>query len=158
MKSAYIGIDPGKTGAVAVIFDGEDEPTFADFGSGDELNILALAQHGGYNKCFAVLEKVSAMPKQGIASTFKFGENFGWWQGVLTALKIPFTFAVPRRWQKVIFDSMPRQADRKAMSLDMARRLFPELRDHLKRKRDHGRADALLIAEYCRRMMQRGEL
>ncbi len=158
MMAAYIGIDPGKTGAVAIIFNNQEKPIFADYGRGDELNILALALHSDYGNCFACLEKVSSMPKQGVSSTFKFGENFGWWQGVLTALKIPFVFVSPTRWQKVIFDSMPRQADRKAMSLDMARRLFPELRDHLKRKRDHGRADALLIAEYCRRMMQRGEL
>ena len=39
----------------------------------------------------------------------------------------------------------------KTRSLEMARKMFPTLHDKLKRKKDHNRAEALLIAEYCRR-------
>lgn len=143
----YIGIDPGQTGAMAIIGDGLEE--IYDFDDGDSMTNLRLVSA---DQVKAVIEKVAAMPKQGVSSTFKFGTNFGIWIGRLEALGIPFDYVTPQKWKKEMFDSMPRSGDQKAMSLDRARRLFPEMRDQLKRKKDHNRADALLLAEYCRRM------
>lgn len=147
----YIGIDPGQTGAMAII-----DPTAGgyhrvwDFDDLDGLSWLKTAVIGEIS-FKAVLEKVHSMPKQGVSSSFKFGMNFGIWRGRLEALGIPYDLVTPQKWQKEIFDSMTK-TDRKTMSLDRARRLFPEMSDMLKRKKDHNRAEALLIAEYCRRM------
>lgn len=151
----WLGIDPGQYGAMAVLVTDLSKPPdymsyphnqVFDFNDGGALNFL---QNWEVTK--AVLESVHSMPKQGVASSFKFGMNFGIWKGRLEALGIPYDLITPQKWQKVIFDSMPR-GDRKAMSLDRARRLFPEMADMLKRKKDHSRADALLLAEYARRM------
>ena len=142
----FIGIDPGKTGAVAVL--GRDNGELAVHDYEDPGGLALLKNCGLSGQPFAMLEKVSAMPGQGVSSSFKFGANFGEWQGILKALNIPFEFVTPQKWQKGIFDSMAK-GDRKAMSLDMARRLFPSA--DLRLKKHHGRSDALLIAEYLRR-------
>jgi crossover junction endodeoxyribonuclease RuvC len=145
----YIGIDPGADGAMAVIDDLLDWVDVHDYANGETLEYLKTLPKNS----FVMLEKVSAMPKQGVVSMFKFGANFGTWIGRLEALAIPFDFVTPRKWQNVIYDSAPRKGmDNKARSLERARRLFPCAAGLLTRKKDHNRADALLIAEYCRRM------
>lgn len=150
-KKIYIGIDPGQSGACAIlarkeqfVFDFEDILVI------NELKAYAdLYHYGPANyELLAAIEKVHSMPKQGVSSSFKFGTNFGIWQGRLQALEIPYIFVTPGKWQKVVFDSMTK-GDRKEMSLDLARRLFPWAELHL--KKHHGRAEALLIAEYLRR-------
>ena len=81
----YIGIDPGKTGAVAILDDKGKYINVLDFGQEELMPTLI-----GYAPVvkFAYLEKVHSMPGQGVVSTFSFGENFGWWQGVLGSLGI----------------------------------------------------------------------
>lgn len=158
IKHIFLGIDPGQTGAMAVLSDHTKQAIY-DFD--DQLALRELAYFGyllegdqrDIIKRFeikAAIEKVSAMPKQGVSSTFKFGTNFGIWQGRLEAFQIPFIFVTPGKWRKVVFDSMAKLDDKKQMSLDLARRLFPWAELHL--KKHHNRADALLIAEYLRRM------
>lgn len=155
----YIGIDPGQTGAMAVIVTdiagspaGFNYPKTVVFDYDDGNALSFLQEWTSPNRIWqACLEKVHSMPKQGVSSSFKFGTNFGIWIGRLEALGIPYDFVTPQKWQKVMFDSMTK-GDRKAMSLDRARRLFPDMSDVLKRKKDHNRAEALLIAEYCRRI------
>jgi len=144
----YIGIDPGASGAIAFIYSDGSLEVF-DYVDGRALGALASFTVAADSK--AVIEKVAAMPGQGVSSTFKFGMNFGVWIGRLEALKIPFDYVTPQRWKKVMFDSMPR-GNVKDMALDRARRLFPDMAGFLKRKKDHSRAEALLLAEYCRRM------
>lgn len=153
MPTIYIGIDPGQTGAIAFLFD--QKPNLAnkvfDF---DDGNALAWLQDvgkqiaSGVIQAKAIIEKVSAMPKQGVSSTFKFGTNYGQWIGRLEALGIPFDFVTPQKWKKVMFDSMVK-GDVKEMSRNRAQRLLPNMADRLKRKMDHNRAEALLIALYA---------
>ena len=143
----YIGIDPGQTGAVAIL-GGKDSNELAVFDYDDPVGLSTLQNCAMSGGAFAMLEKVGSFPGQGVSSTFKFGANFGEWQGIIKALQIPFELITPQKWQKSIFDSMPK-GDRKTMSLDLARRLFPGA--DLRLKKHHGRADALLIAEYLRR-------
>jgi len=148
--SIYIGIDPGKTGAIAFCVHGSYEVLDWDDG-----NALELLQYLG-RRCegigiHAVVEKQQAFPQQGVSSTFKIAHNYGLWCGRLEALEIPYDIVTPLKWKKEIFDSMPKSADQKEMARDRARRLFPQLSDHLKRKKDHGRAEALLICEFCKR-------
>ena len=94
------------------------------------------------------LERVNAMPKQGVSSTFKLGQNVGAWQGILAALGLPYLMPTPREWQKGLVKKSDGPAP-KARSLAVARRLFPDAK--LSRKRDHGRADALLLAWWVKK-------
>ena len=148
MAEAYIGIDPGMTGAIAIISG--DYVDVGDFENMDGLRVLTGAVMGTHT-CFAFIEKVHSMPKQGVSTTFKFGKATGRAIGWLEALGIPFEEITPAKWGKLVFDSGTKTGDNKADSLAMGRKLFPSMLPHLKRKKDHNRAEALLIAEACRR-------
>ena len=138
----YIGIDPGKTGAVAILDDKGNYINVLDFGQ--EGLMSALIDYAPVVK-FAYLEKVHSMPGQGVVSTFSFGENFGWWQGVLGSLGIPYTTIRPQDWMKKY--SLQKSSASDKPGLEVARSLFPEA--PLCLKKHHNRADALLIARAC---------
>lgn len=136
----FIGIDPGKTGAVALIGLQGDFVGLADY-----TEALPFLESKKDCISFAYLERVHSMPKQGVSSTFSFGENYGWWQGVLQAFKIPFETKLPQEWQKG-FDLKKSKSEAKP-SLEIARRMFPDA--PLTLKKHHNRADAILIAHKC---------
>lgn len=135
----YLGIDPGKTGAVAFIDGMGQLMKVVDFP--DVMSVDWFAEDFG----MAYLEEVHAMPGQGVASTFTFGTNFGWWKGFLTAMRIPFKTIRPQDWQKGLVPKRGAMTDKP--SLEVARQLFPHA--PLTRKKDHNRADAILIAHKC---------
>jgi hypothetical protein len=143
----YLGVDPGMTGAVAVIWEsgGIDVRDF------ETLDALVLVRDVEIQNSIAFVEKVHLMKGQGISSGGKFMKATGRVIGWIEALGIPYEEITPQKWQKIVFDSGTRTGDNKADSLAMARKLFPSMIDRLKRKKDHNRADALLIAEACRR-------
>jgi crossover junction endodeoxyribonuclease RuvC len=156
-----IGIDPGQTGAVAAIFpDGKvmliDTPTeIQKKGKGSKTEYLPSNMAGVLrpllNDPFGVhcyIEKVGAMPGQGVTSMFGFGKGFGLWLGILAALNIPYTLVTPQAWKKLM---MMGQSDKDA-ARGRAQQLFPHVAGLMTRKKDIGRADALLIAEYGRRI------
>lgn len=145
MKS-YLGIDPGKTGAAALIHD--DGELILDW-PGD---VALVADHVRqwkfeFNIQLAALEKVTARPGQGVVSMFSFGQNLGSWQGILSALSIAYLMPTPQAWQKGLVDRKSGD-DPKSCSLATARRLFPDAELHL--KKHHGRADALLLAWWAK--------
>jgi crossover junction endodeoxyribonuclease RuvC len=90
----------------------------------------------------AVVERVGAMPEQGVASMFRFGMGCGLIRGVLMALEVPIVDVAPTLWKKWFrLDSDAEKA--RALAI----RLFPYIPD-LSRKKDHNRAEALLIARW----------
>jgi crossover junction endodeoxyribonuclease RuvC len=150
----YIGIDPGLGGAIALIVNGTacvfDTPTATDgvkrrYLLGSMRDILAQ----GDSPKHACIEAVHAMKGQGVTSMFSFGEGYGIWKGLLSGLGIPFETVTPQRWQKELMDGRPKT---KGASRIRAQELFPYLSHTLQRIKDDGRADALLIAEYGRRI------
>jgi len=97
----------------------------------------------------AVLENVHSMPKQGVASSFCFGEGKGMWEGILAAFEIPTEMVSPQRWKK---EMMADQGKDKSAARFKAMSLWPNLADKLKLVKHDGRAEALLMAEYGRRL------
>jgi crossover junction endodeoxyribonuclease RuvC len=89
----------------------------------------------------AYIERVHAMPKQGVSSVFTFGMGFGSILSTLQLLPASIRFVTPNVWKKAA--GLGRD---KGESLDRARLMFPTVR--LDRKKDHGQAEALLIAHY----------
>jgi Holliday junction resolvasome RuvABC endonuclease subunit len=87
----------------------------------------------------AVVEQVGAMPKQGVSSTFKFGMGCGLIRGVLAGAGVPIISVTPAKWKKHF--SLNSDAEK---SRALAIRRFPTA--SLARKKDHGRAEALLMA------------
>lgn len=157
-----LGIDPGQSGAIAVVADGRfdrfiDMPTLPRAAGGlhiDDAQLAAVLRgvlhlhQGAY--VFAVLEEVSAMPKQGITSTFRFGESFGVVRGTLGALGIPRIQVRPERWKR----HLQLLGKEKDQSRTVAVQLYPEAAGQLLRKKDCGRADALLIASWAESTQQ----
>jgi crossover junction endodeoxyribonuclease RuvC len=149
MILAMIGIDIGANGAAV----------FMDY-TGNVLDVLEFSkatEHDISNtfaewfstaislesKVMAYVEKVHAMPKQGVSSVFTFGESFGFIRGLLTAHKISYELVTPQKWQKAM---QCESKGNKNITKAAAQRLFPD------RKITHATADALLIAEYGRRI------
>ena len=91
-----------------------------------------------------VVEAVHSMPKQGVASSFKFGVAYGGALAIAERLNCAWHMVTPQVWKK----SLKLDSD-KDKSLLMARELWP--RAPLARKKDNGRAEGLLLAEYLRR-------
>jgi len=98
----------------------------------------------------AIIEKVHSMPGQGVASMFKFGMGYGQLRMALVSASISFETVTPRTWQKA-FGIIPRaktesKTDFKNRLKAKAQELFPKANMTL------AVCDAVLIAEYCRRL------
>ena len=161
----FIGIDPGKDGAVAVILPPQttvqlfDTPTLrVKEGSAkrnfDVAGMVALLLPFVDYHCLVSLERIHAMPGQGVTSMFSMGEGYGLWQGILAALTMPYQLVTPQRWKADLMEGAPKD---KAASVLVASRLFPASANDLRGKKGaarDGRGDALLLAEWGRRTYQ----
>lgn len=144
-----LGIDPGISGAIAILKDNEpvavhDMPIMQQ-GKGKQVNVNLLATIlEAYSNATVVLEKVHAMPGQGVSSVFRFGESFGAIKGVVAALRMPLIEVTPQAWKK--------KAGLIGKEKDECRTLciqqFPHLADDLRYKKHCGRADAIMIARH----------
>jgi len=142
----YIGIDPGKHGAMAIVTDGVI--LTVPF---DETAYIEALEYVDTEAAVCCLEHVGSMPGQGVTSMFSFGENFGFIRGVLQTYGIRYELVRPQKWKKEFSVT----ADKNA-SCAVAHRLFPNVslkRTERCRTDDDGIAEALLMAEYARRRM-----
>jgi crossover junction endodeoxyribonuclease RuvC len=149
MSRFVLGIDPGLSGAIALIRDGDyaevwDMPTMGR-GSGTKQQINA-AEVGKLLRecppCVAYMELVGAMPGQGVSSMFNFGKSAGAVLGALGALQFPVAEVTPVKWKRE-FGLIGKDKD---LARTAAQQLMPTA--PLSLKKHGGRADALLIALY----------
>ena len=141
----YIGIDPGKSGALALLTE-DGQCTVVPFQESAYTAILKAAS-GPSSVC--CLEKVGAMPGQGVVSMFNFGHNLGYIEGLLQAFDIPYQLVPPQTWKKEFCVTSDKNT-----SIEVCRKLFPHvslLPTERSRKPSDGMAEAILIAEYARR-------
>lgn len=151
MAELFGGIDVGKSGAIGIV-DGHgqvhsvcDMP-FLDSARKDidVKQVLALLR-----RCrFVVLEYQQVFPAQGAVSAFTLGDQYGALRGLLIGADIPFQTIKPTVWKPGM--SIPAKAE-KSESKIVASRLWPTA--DLGTRQDQGRSDALLLAEYGRRML-----
>lgn len=144
-----LGIDPGKNGAIAWIQDGkpcvEKMPeTLKDLWELIE-SISMTFRDLYYEKkdCRAYVESVSSSPQMGVKSAFTFGNGFGHLEMALTAAGVPFERVRPQAWQKALGCL---SGGDKNVTKARAQEMFPQI------KCTHATSDALLIAEYGRRI------
>ena len=155
-----IGIDPGKKGCLVIIGDMDIQGTFFDWPKNDDIqtyfdNIAGYIENELQWKTIglAAIERVHAMPKQGVSSMFSFGMNYGMWLAFLSIYHIPFITVPPQTWMKGLI-SKADGVDTKAQVYTAAKRLFPHATlTGPKGGRLDGRADALMIAYYARQRM-----
>lgn len=148
-----IGIDPGLTGAIGMLRDGvfvavEDMPTLAK-GSGSVkrevdpagLKSILLRFAPADESVKVVLERVNAMPGQGVSSVFSLGDSFGCARSVVAALNFELTYVAPITWKK----HFKLERD-KEFSRALAVKWYPEAPLNLKKYSD--RAEALLMSRW----------
>jgi len=93
-----IAIDPGMSGGIVL----GNELTGKIFKSipmpSTETDIANIFQNAQRNLTAGIIENVHSFPKQGVASSFKFGQGYGFLRGCLISRKIPFLEVAPQRW------------------------------------------------------------
>jgi crossover junction endodeoxyribonuclease RuvC len=169
----WVGIDPGLNGALAFISEDGDAcvlstPTISiikNKKNRSEYNIMAMvvAIRSLQGKRVVVCQELThAMPGNGNVSMYSFGRGHGLWEGIVLAHDLPLLFSMPQQWKKMypsLFpsvkakDSKEKQkfkAESKKEALKIAGSLFPSLANNFIKMSDDGKAEALLIANYCR--------
>ena len=97
-----LGIDPGVSGGMALISSMGTFDEGIAFGNSTDHQIAEWLRIrlGFIHK--AAIEKVNAMPRQGVVSMFTFGNSCGFLRGLLVAFQIPFVEVRPQVWQKAL--------------------------------------------------------
>lgn len=151
-KPMVLGIDPGLSGAIAA-YDGaglrvQDVPTLKASSRGREVDWPALADTVKGMCMWDVpshvfIERVGAMPGQGVSSMFKFGFVAGGLRGLIAAYERPVTYVTPVAWKRALGVQKGKDASRARAS-----ELIPSGAHYWQRVKDDGRAEAALIALY----------
>lgn len=136
----FIGIDPGVGGGLAVV-GRQGEFVRATRMPETEQEVLAFLREAPDSR--AVLEQVRSSPQMGVVSAFTFGRGYGGLRMALVASGITFDEVTPVKWQRVM--GCLTKGD-KNVSKRRATELFPLVRV------THAIADALLLAEFARRL------
>jgi crossover junction endodeoxyribonuclease RuvC len=142
------GIDPGITGALALTDGTGYLKVYPVPVAGGQPDYVRWAQEWKHPLELAThvwIEKVAAMPKQGVSSTFTFGERYGFILGLVAASGAPFSHVRPQEWKKRV--GLVAKAD-KAASRIRASEIFPKHTDNWKLAKEDGKAEAALIAHY----------
>lgn len=113
------------------------------------VQILERQRKAG-NPIHVCLELVNAMPGQGVRSMFSMGQGRGTWEGIIAALDLALEYVTPQTWKRALGLS----GSDKAVSILRAQQLIPGAAPYLTRRKDEGRAEAILISEWARRRHQ----
>ncbi len=145
-----LAVDPGLSGAWAAVHDGRvtgcgDMPTV---GEGSQRRVSGVMLADLIAACHATLlvtEHVSAMPKQGVSSMFRFGRSLGAIDGAAGAMGLAIEYVAPTVWKRHFRLIGTEKEASRAKALD----LCPHLAGELRRKKDHNRAEAILIGIFA---------
>ena len=156
--NAYMGIDPGKAGGIALITTIGDKESHNIFFTkmpivGDEIDIVAIANFiRPYMRSYDItccIEKVHSMPGQGVSSMFNFGFSAGIVNSVVAVLGISRYLITPQAWKKAVLHDTKKD---KNSAVEFCNRVYPQvslLTTSRSTKPHDGIADALCIAHYC---------
>jgi crossover junction endodeoxyribonuclease RuvC len=161
-KTLILGVDPGLSGALAFYCLREKKLIFVDdmplrkvrAASSTKMEIcthtlLQTIKTFAAKTLGAVIEDVSAAPKQGVVSMFRFGYVTGLVAGQITAFEIPLLPTKPAVWKTLMGLSQNKNDSR-----DRAMKLFPEMKNQFGLNKDDGRAEAALLAYFGTRVFQ----
>ena len=146
----YLGIDPGLSGALAIVEPINGVPVLVDAidmpssgtGAKARVDIIAAAQWiAKHAPSTAYVERAQAYPGQGASSGFSYGRAVGAIEAVVALCSIPLILVEASAWKKRLH--LPGK-DKEA-ARQKALQLFPAQHVLLSRKKDHGRGEAALI-------------
>jgi hypothetical protein len=205
MYDLVVGIDPGISGAIAIL-DLREQNIVAEVFYTPTKNIIknkkkkkdydieAMANIlEKYRTCKVLVaqEATHAMPGQGTTSMYSFGRGAGIWEGIVAAYHMNQVFVSPMTWKKEWSNELLKKLQKPEMlklspieinrlsatdrkrhkdinkqhkqdmdkakklakdnARELAGKLYPELKECFQLKKDDGKAESLLIAEYIRR-------
>ena len=147
-----LGVDPGIRGGLAIVLvnsgngaqliDAIDIPTVG-IAAKERVDAIALRQWVlSHRPDHCLIERAQAMPKQGASSGFKYGRAVGAIEAAIVSCEVPLTIIEPTAWKKF---HVLRGGDKES-SRQRALQLFPAAHALLARKKDHGIAEAALLA------------
>lgn len=153
------GIDPGKSGALAILYPGsvvfadvpriklrgKDKPAWSEWHTE-----WSMALEFGCVDLI-VIEDVSARPGQGVTSMFTFGRALGFAHSIAAGVRPRprIEFVTPAVWK----GKLGLLNSGKGASREKCRTLYPSTTSHLSREKDDGRAEAALLAHYGRKFL-----
>ena len=179
----YISIDPGMSGAVAVINEENIEifntPLKKEDGDNDyDIKAMSdiLKKHQNED-VICMIEAVFSMNSQGVVSVFNFGRGKGLWEGIAHCCNFKVFMVSPQTWKKYypelimhtkIDKALPKKeqdklkrlkkAEAKTKARELASKLYPSLSDRFKKVKDDGPAESLLMALYIKNQHIEGKL
>jgi crossover junction endodeoxyribonuclease RuvC len=149
-----LGIDPGIHGGLAIVRTAGDAPPvlieaidIPTIGSGAKERVDPIAIRNLIDKhkpTLALIERAGAMPRQGVASGFKYGRAVGTLEAAIALCGLPMEIVEPSVWKRLY--RLPGK-DKEA-ARQRALQAFPGAHATLARKKDHGKAEASLLALY----------
>jgi crossover junction endodeoxyribonuclease RuvC len=156
MAQRFLGIDPGLSGAVAVVSTSGNPATAVEIadmpvirpakGKGkarvDAVQLAAVLR--AMAPTCAIIELVGSRPGEGHAGAFSFGKSAGIVEGVIAALGIPYTLVTPATWKGAL-----RCPADKELARARASQLLPGAAHHWPLKKHDGRAEAAMLAHYA---------
>lgn len=149
-----IGIDPGVTGALGVITDVScdvmDTPVFEKMKAKERTTYNVREMYDALwaeQPQLIVIEQLQPMGRNGSIANYQSGLGFAYWHMAAVALDVPIILVNPKKWKKAMGLTANKDDSRQR-----AIELFPALATSLKLKKHHGRAEAILLAEYGRRV------
>ena len=145
-----IGIDPGKSGAIAVV--DSNLGTLLDvfsFTDQDEMEIVHWLATEELRYVEVFIEDVHSSPQQGVASAFTFGRGYGLLLGALYAGGATVRKVRPAEWQSAL--GCLSGGDKK-IPFERAKKLYPT--NYARKEFNKSSADAVLIAHYGYKFMK----
>lgn len=140
-----IGIDPGKSGGIAIISEDEIIAVKTPYEPIQMSMLVTSAVNSAHvknEKVSVYIENVHAFPTDGRSSAFKFGTNYGMWLGILATHKLTPIKVSPFKWMQQFQPLSKIKKERKQMLKEIAQEMFPKIRVTL------STSDAILIAVY----------
>jgi len=148
--TCILAIDPGISGALAVYYTDKpemislyDAPLAGGNINPHELRRLITL----YRPDFAIIERVNAHPKEGVSSVWRFATAYATAVTTVALCDVPYALVTPASWKKFMMLGGGREGKEQARVRAIA--TFPHSAANFARKKDHGRAEAALLAIYA---------
>ena len=145
-----LAVDPGLSGALAFYFpDAPERVSAFDMPVvAGEVDPAALARRvRQLGPTMAVVEAVGPMPRDGVRQAFSFGGSYFTARTVIAVLEVPMRLVTPTTWKRHF--KLKGGDEGKEAARALALRLFPASAEHFARKKDHGSAEAALMARFA---------
>ena len=152
---AYVGIDPGATGAMCLL-DATGSLVVEDWAGTSAAYARLRMWDEVYNIRLVVFEKQEVKTMHGKRSATTYQQHAGRWKAILELLEVNWIEVRPQEWMKHRITVKLNKTDKPSMRYVAAKYPQVELFGPRGGKQD-GRSDAICIAEFAREQSKKGK-